>query len=57
MSKNEYKRIDRLSHKITKDLFWMKGKFLMRPYEKGCSEILIFTRSDEVKDKLISMNL
>lgn len=57
MSENKYKRIDRLSHKITKDLFWMKGKFLMRPYEKGCSEILIFTRSDEVKDKLISMNL
>ena len=39
------------------DLLSIRGKFEMRPYEKGCSEILILTRSDEVKSKLLKMHL
>lgn len=42
---------------MTEDLFSIKGKFVMRPYEKGCSDVLIFTRSEEAKKVFRSLHL
>ena len=42
---------------MTEDLLKVKGRFQMRPYKKGCSTILIFTRSEEVKQIFRTMHL